>query len=61
VTNLLVPVCHAASHVAYGATGLEPSFMVLGGAVGYATGYSILDGNIDVQVFLVLLVYKGYY
>lgn len=49
VTNLLVPVCHAASHVAYGATRVEPQFMLLGGAAGYAAAYSILNGHIDVQ------------
>jgi hypothetical protein len=49
VTNLLVPVCHAASHVGYAATRVEPHFMLLGGAAGYAAGYSILSGNIDVQ------------
>ncbi|CAF2884460.1 unnamed protein product [Rotaria sp. Silwood2] len=49
VTNLLVPICHAASHVAYAATRVEPHFMLLGGAAGYAAAYSILNGNIDVQ------------
>jgi hypothetical protein len=49
VTNLLVPVCHAATHVAYGATRVEPHFMMLGGAAGYAAVYSILSGKIDVQ------------
>jgi hypothetical protein len=49
VTNLLVPVCHAATHVAYSATRVEPHFMMLGGAAGYAAVYSIQDGNIDVQ------------
>jgi hypothetical protein len=28
--NLLVPVCHSASHVAFGATRFEPTFMALG-------------------------------
>lgn len=49
VTNLLVPVCHAATHMAYAATRVEPHFMLLGGAAGYAAAYSILDGHIDVQ------------
>ena len=49
VTNLLVPVCHAATHIAYGATRLEPTFMLLGGASGYAAVYSIQEGNINVQ------------
>ena len=49
VTNLVVPVCHAASHVAYAATRLEPTFMLLGGAAGYFAAYSILNDHIDVQ------------
>lgn len=49
VTNLLVPVCHAATHMAYAATRVEPHFMLLGGAAGYAAAYSIVDGNINVQ------------
>ena len=49
VTNLLVAVCHAATHVAYSATRVEPQFMMLGGAAGYAAAYSLLHGNIDMQ------------
>jgi hypothetical protein len=49
VTNLVVPVCHAASHVAYAATRLEPTFMLLGGAAGYFAAYSIIHDRIDVQ------------
>jgi len=49
VTNLVVPVCHAASHVAYAATRLEPTFMLLGGAAGYWAAYSIIHDRIDVQ------------
>ena len=49
VTNLLVPVCHAATHVAYSATRVEPHFMLLGGAAGYAAAYAITHGPINVQ------------
>lgn len=49
VTNLLVPVCHAATHVAYSATRVEPHFMLLGSAAGYAVAYAIVNGNINVQ------------
>jgi hypothetical protein len=49
VTNLLVPVCHAASHIAYAATRMEPTFMLLGGAAGHFAAYSILNDHIDVQ------------
>ena len=49
VTNLVVPVCHAASHIAYAATRLEPTFMLLGGAAGYLAALSIIHDRIDVQ------------
>ena len=49
VTNLLVPVCHAATHVAYSATRVEPHFMLLGGAAGYAAAYAVMHQPIDVQ------------
>jgi hypothetical protein len=47
--NLLVPVCHAATHVAYSATHVEPHFMLSGGAAGYAAAYAIRNGEINVQ------------
>jgi len=48
-TNLIVSVCHAASHVAYATTRLEPTFMLLGGAAGYLASFSILNDHADVQ------------
>jgi hypothetical protein len=49
VTNLLVPVRHAATHVAYSATRVERHFMLLGGAAGYAADYAIINEEINVQ------------
>lgn len=47
-TNLLVPVCLSASHIAYGSIRMEPVFMVLGQSAATAAGISI-DGNTSVQ------------
>jgi len=49
VTHLLVPVCHTVTHIAFATTRVEPHFMLLDGAAGYAAAYSILDENINVQ------------
>ncbi len=43
-TNLLVPVCLAASHIAYGSIRMEPVFMVLGESAATAAAIAIADG-----------------
>lgn len=47
-TNLLVPVCLSASHIAYGSIRMEPVFMVLGQSAAIAATLAI-KGNIPVQ------------
>jgi FAD dependent oxidoreductase len=47
-TNLLVPVCLAASHIAYGSIRMEPVFMVLGQSAATAASVAI-DQETTVQ------------
>jgi hypothetical protein len=47
-TNLFVPVCLSASHIAYGSIRMEPVFMVLGQSAATAASMAI-DEEIDVQ------------
>lgn len=46
--NLLVPVCVASSHIAYGSIRMEPVFMVLGQSAATAAVLA-MDDNVDVQ------------
>jgi hypothetical protein len=43
-SNLLVPVCVSASHIAFGSIRMEPVFFALGQSAATAAAYAIDDG-----------------
>ena len=47
-TNLIVPVCLSATHIAYGSIRMEPVFMVLGQSAATAASLAI-EKKTDVQ------------
>jgi hypothetical protein len=49
-TNLLVPVCLSASHIAFGSIRMEPVFMVLGESAATAAVQALEGGAVPVDV-----------
>ncbi|HVU78070.1 MAG TPA: FAD-dependent oxidoreductase [Gaiellaceae bacterium] len=62
-TNLLVPVCLSASHVAFGSVRMEPTLMLLGQAAGVAAAQAARRGvavqDVDVRALQETLRQEG--
>ena len=58
-TNLLVPVCLSASHIAYGSVRMEPLFMLLGDAAVLATRAGSAVQDVDYPALRGLLASQG--
>lgn len=62
-TNLLVPVCFSATHIAYASARMEPVFCVLGESAGVASAQAVKAGHtvqrIDVPTLQARLLERG--
>jgi len=57
-SNLLVPVCLSASHIAYGSIRMEPVFMVLGQSAATAAVFAIEEEKSIQKIDLVKLLLR---